>query len=194
MIAVDWVLIGIIVGGLALGALFGFGGIFKFFTTGIFGIIISVVVCFLIGAAFYGPCEPLLIKLQDAILANDNWFCQFIGKLNIQVILYYVILFVVVWLLRFIVVKIIKSVAESENKGIKVVNKLLGSIFFAAILLLLFFFVFFVIGWVGGETADNFNNYLAGGALRLDRLFEFLRPEPESPTAYLSRVLQVVAV
>ncbi len=185
MIAVDWVLLGLVVGGLALGSLFGFGGIFKFFTTGVFGIIISVVVCFLIGSAFYGTFEPLLDKLQEAIVANDNWFCAFIGKLNIQVILYYVIMFVIVWLLRFIVVKIIKSISQSESKGIKIANRLLGAIFLVAILLLVCFFIFFIIGWVGGETADNFREYLAGGALRLDRLFDFLSPKTESPTAIL---------
>ncbi|MDE7168187.1 MAG: hypothetical protein K2O28_04990 [Clostridia bacterium] len=183
MIVVDWIFLGIILGGLVLGALFGFGGIFKFFTTGIFGIIISVVVCVFIGTAFYGTCEPLLDKIQEAIMANENWFCQFLGKLNVQVILYYIILFVVVWLLRFIVVKIIKAVSESENKVIKIMNRIMGAVFFLLILLLILFFVFFLIGWVGGPTADNFSEYLAGGALRLDRLFEFLRPSDEASTA-----------
>lgn len=186
MIVVDWIFLGIILGGLVLGFLFGFGGIFKFFTTGIFGIIISVVVCLLVGTAFYGPCEPFLIKIQEAIMANENWFCQFLGKLNIQVILYYVIMFIIVWLLRFIVVKIIKSISESENRVVKTVNRIMGSLFFLAILLLIFFFVFFLIGWVGGQTADNFSEYLAGGALRLDRLFEFLRPTEEADVAFVS--------
>ncbi|MDE7083033.1 MAG: hypothetical protein K2O89_04950 [Clostridia bacterium] len=180
MIVIDWIFLGIILGGLFLGALFGFGGIFKFFTTGIFGIIISIVVCLLVGTAFYGPCEPLLNKISDAILANENWFCQFIGKLNIQNILYYVIMFVIVWILRLIIVRIIKSISQSENKVIKIMNRIMGSVFLLAILLVLFFCVLFVIGWVGGESADNFSAYLASGALRLDRLFEFLRPSEEA--------------
>ena len=136
MIVVDWIFLGIILGGLVLGALFGFGNIFKFFTTGIFGIIISIVVCVFIGTAFYGTCEPLLDKVHDAITANvDNWFCQFLGKLNVQVILYYIILFVVVWLLRFIVVKIIKAISQSENKVIKIMNRIMGALFFILILL-----------------------------------------------------------
>lgn len=183
MIVVDWVFLGIILGGLGLGALFGFGGIFKFFTTGIFGIIISIAVCVFIGTAFYGTCEPFLDKIQEAIMSNENWFCQFLGKLNIQVILYYVLMFVVVWLLRFLIVRIIKSISQSENKVIKIVNRIMGALFFLMILLLVLFFVFFLIGWVGGPTADSFSEYLAGGALRLDRLFEFLRPSSEANTA-----------
>lgn len=189
MIVVDWIFLGIILGGLVLGALFGFGNIFKFFTTGIFGIIISIIVCVFIGTAFYGTCEPLLDKIQEAIMANENWFCQFLGKLNVQVILYYIILFVVVWLLRFIVVKIIKAISQSENKVIKIMNRIMGALFFLLILLLLLFFVFFLIGWVGGPTADNFSEYLAGGALRLDRLFEFLRPKDEAATEALLQTL-----
>ena len=185
MIVVDWIFLGIILGGLVLGALFGFGGIFKFFTTGVFGIIISIAVCVFIGTAFYGTCEPLLDKLRDAIVANENWFCQFLGKLNVQVILYYIIMFVIVWLLRFIMVKVIGAVTKSENKVIKIMNRIFGSLFLLLVLLLIFFFVLFVIGWVGGPTADNFSEYLAGGALRLDRLFEFLRPKEEAATLAL---------
>lgn len=183
MIVIDWIFLGIIIGGLVLGALFGFGGIFKFFTSGIFGIIISIVVCVFIGTSFYGTCEPFLNKIQEAILLNENWFCRFLGKLNVQVILYYVLLFLVVWLLRFLIVRIVKSITKSENKAVKVVNKIMGAVFFLTILLLILFFVFFLIGWVGGPTADNFSEYLAGGALRLDRLFEFLRPSDEANTA-----------
>lgn len=185
MIVVDWIFLGIILGGLVLGALFGFGGIFKFFTTGVFGIIISVAVCVFIGTAFYGTCEPLLDKIQEAIMANENWFCQFLGKLNVQVILYYIIMFVIVWLLRFIIVKIIHAVSKSENKVMKLLNRIFGALFLLLILLLILFFVFFLIGWVGGPTADNFSEYLAGGALRLDRLFEFLRPKDEAAAAAL---------
>ena len=189
MIVVDWIFLGIILGGLVLGALFGFGGIFKFFTTGIFGIIISIAVCVFIGTAFYGTCEPLLDKIQEAIAANENWFCQFLAKLNVQVILYYIILFVIVWLLRFIIVKVIKAISQSENKVIKIVNRIMGALFFLMILLLILFFVFFLIGWVGGPTADNFSEYLAGGMLRLDRLFEFLRPSDEAAATVLKALI-----
>lgn len=176
MIVADWVFLGIIIGGLGLGALFGFGGIFKFFTTGVFGIIISIAVCFLIGTAFYGPFEPLLDKLAAAIVANENWFCQLLGKLNIQNVLYYVIIFVIVWILRFIIVKVVSSASKSDNKAVKAVNRLAGSIFFLAILLALGFSVLYVIGWVGGQTSVDFYNYLNTGKLGLGNLYKFINP------------------
>lgn len=177
MIVADWVFLGIILGGLSLGALLGFGRVFKFFTTGIFGIIISIVVCFLIGAAFQGAAEPLLNKLANAITANENWFCQFLCKINIQVVLYYVIMFAVVWVLRYIIVKIIKAVSESENKIIKVLNRLFGALLFLGMLLLVGFLIIRLIGWVGGDTAENFYNYLNSGLLGLGRLFAMLNAD-----------------
>ena len=177
MIGADWVFLGIIVVGLALGALLGFGRVFKMFTTGIFGIIISIVVCFLIGTAFIGVAEPLLNKIAAAITANENWFCQFLGKINIQVVLYYVIMFVIVWVIRFIIVKVIKAVSESENKVIKVLNRIFGALLFLGLLILLGFLIIWVIGWVGGQTADNFYEYLNTGLLGLGRLFALLNAE-----------------
>lgn len=176
MIVADWVFLGIIFGGLLLGALFGFGGIFKFFTTGVFGVILSIVVCFLIGAAFYGPCEPLLDKLSDAIVANENWFCQFLGKIHIQTVVYYVIMFVIVWVLRLIIVHLVKVVTKSENKAVKVINRFTGAILLLAIFLLIGFLVFRLIGWVGGQTSIDFYNYLSTGKLGLGNLYRFINP------------------
>ena len=176
MIAADWAFLGIIVAGLALGALFGFGGVFKFFTSGIFGIIISVIVCFLIGFSLKGPFDPLLIKISESISANENWFCQFLAKLNIEVILYYVIMFVIVWLLRFLIVRVVRQISKSENKVIKVLNRVLGALLFLAILLLLGFLIIKLIGWVGGSTADNVYKYLNSGLLGLGNLYRFINP------------------
>ena len=52
MVLADWIAIGIVVVFIALGALIGFGSGLKFFTSGIFGIIIGVVVCALVGTVF----------------------------------------------------------------------------------------------------------------------------------------------
>ena len=174
LITADWIFLGIIVGGLLLGMLIGFGKLFKFFTSGIFGIILSIIVCFLIGFAFYGTMEPLLDKLADKITSVDNWFCQFLGKLQIQKVLYYVIMFIVVWLLRFIVVRIIKGVAESNNKAIKAVNRVLGGIFFVACLLLIAILALRLIGWVGGSTADSVLDELSKSKLGLSEIYKFI--------------------
>lgn len=193
MIVADWVFLGIILGGLALGSLLGFGKLFKFFTSGIFGIILSIVVCFLIGAAFQGPLTPFLDGLAEKITSVDNWFCQFLGKINIQVILYYIIMFVVVWILRFIIVRIIKAVAESENKVLKVFNRVTGAVFFLAALLLIATLVLAVIGWVGGSTSDKVLEYLSTSKLGLGEIYKFIisgfKEEAEDAVALLAQVL-----
>ena len=52
MVLADWIAVGIVAGGLLLGALVGFGSGLKFFTKGIFGFIIAIVVCALVGTVF----------------------------------------------------------------------------------------------------------------------------------------------
>ena len=192
MIVADWVFLGIILGGLGLGALIGFGKLFKFFTSGIFGIILSIVVCFLIGAAFQGPMTPLLDKLADKIATVDNWFCDFLCKINIQVVLYYIIMFIVVWLLRFVIVRIVKAVAESENKVIKIFNRVTGAIFFLAALLLIATLCLTVIGWVGGSTSDKVLEYLSTSKLGLGEIYKFIIrgfEESEETAAVIAQML-----
>ena len=67
MIVADWVAIGVVVASLGLGALIGFGKGLKFFTSGIFGFIIGVVICALVGTVFLDVpfVADLLAKLRE---------------------------------------------------------------------------------------------------------------------------------
>lgn len=169
MVLADWIAIGIVIVFLALGALIGFGSGLKFFTSGIFGIIIGVVVCALVGTVFLevGFVRDLLDKLA-ACWAD----VEFLNKIRLDAVIYYVILFVVVQILRIIIVTIIKHVSESKNILIKIVNKTLGAVMFLAIGVLLAFLALKIIGWVGGDTAMNLYDSLTGSAFKLDVLFE----------------------
>ena len=128
-------------------------------------------------------------KLSAAITANENWFCQLLGKLNVQNVLYYVIIFVIVWVLRFIVVKVISSASKSENKAVKAVNRLAGSIFLLGILLALGFSILYVIGWVGGQTSVDFYDYLNTGKLGLGNLYKFINPTVGQDTAAIFGII-----
>ena len=48
MILADWIAIAVVAAFILIGALVGFGKGLKFFTGGIFGIIISILVCYLV--------------------------------------------------------------------------------------------------------------------------------------------------
>lgn len=171
MIIADWVALGLIVVFLAIGAMLGFGKGLKFFTSGIFGFAISVGVCVLFGTVFLdvGFIGDLLDKLAE------NWaHIEILNAIHLDVVIYYVGLFIIVQLLRILVVWMLKSVLESESKLIKFINKALGAVFFLVIGMLVVLLIAKIVGWVGGDTAKDLYDSLKGSALKLDALFEYL--------------------
>ncbi len=142
MVFADWMAIVIVLGCITLGVFVGFGSGLKFFTGGIFGFIISIVVCGLFGTVFLdvGFIGDLLKKLSDCWAGNE-----FLTNMHLEVIIYYIILFVIVQILRVILVLIITKFLEADNLKI--------------------------IGWVGGETAANLHDALKGSLFHLEDLF-----------------------
>ena len=186
MILADWIALAMVVVFLALGALIGFGKGLKFFTSGIFGIVISVLICALIGTVFLdvGFVGDLLGKLAE------NWaHIEFLKTIHLEVITYYVIMFVIVQIARIIVVVVIKQILESENILMKIVNKSLGAVFFLGLGFLIVMLIVKIIGWVGGDTAMNLYNGLAGSVFRLDVVFEYMDPEWAEKELALLKIL-----
>ncbi len=137
---VDWIALAVLVVFAAIGALVGFGRGLKFLTGGIFGIIISVVLCYIFGSMLLGIpfVNDLLNKLADAI---GGW------SIAITVI-YYVILFVIFTLIRILIVKLIRKVAEADVLVMKIINRILGAVLLAGFGILLGLLVLQIIYWV----------------------------------------------
>ena len=156
-----------------LGVIFGFGWGLKFFTSGIFGIIISIFVCYLI----FGLVLDISFVKQ---LCDDflNWLNEsgsvgsFFASIHTDYIVLAVVLFFIVQICRMLIVKIVKSVVEIKNGVIKALNKVLGAVFFVLVLLAITLIVFQIIAWIGGSVADNFLAKLDGSLFGLDALFE----------------------
>ncbi len=140
MLMVDWIALAVLVVFAAIGALVGFGRGLKFLTGGIFGIIISVVLCYIFGSMLLGIpfVNDLLNKLADAI---GGW------SIAITVI-YYVILFVIFTLIRILIVKLIRKVAEADVLVMKIINRILGAVLLAGFGILLGLLVLQIIYWV----------------------------------------------
>ncbi len=173
MIVADWVALALVAAFFLAGVAAGFGKGLKFFTSGIFGIIISVFVCYSIGG--------LVLKLEfvrtlldkfTAALTDKNGFCDFLLKIHVDVVVYYIVLFIIVQILRIIIVAILKNIAEINNAVFKIINRVLGAVFFLAVLTLIALTVFQIIQWIGGNTAQNFAQKLEGSFFKLDKLFE----------------------
>jgi len=147
---VDWIALAVLVVFAAIGALVGFGRGLKFLTGGIFGIIISVVLCYIFGSMLLGIpfINDLLNKLADAI---GGW------SIAITVI-YYVILFVIFTLIRILIVKLIRKVAEADVLVMKIINRILGAVLLAGFGILLGLLALQIIYWVQAEPPLDYGN------------------------------------
>ncbi|MCD7728419.1 MAG: hypothetical protein LUI60_00710 [Clostridia bacterium] len=171
MLTADWIAIGAIIIFALLGAFLGFGKGLKFFTSGIFGIIISVVVCYLtLGFVLdISFVKELLAKFNEWLYSKGS-VATFLADISIGKVVAAIILFIIVQIVRMIVVKILKSIVEIDNKFFIVINKILGTAFFLAVLVAIALIVFQIFAWIGGETYVNFYSNLEGSLLLLDKL------------------------
>lgn len=173
LIVADFIFIGVAAVVAFLGWLIGFGKTLKFFTSGIFGILISVFVCYCLGGIIMniGFVSDLLAKLAAVWGGKEGFFYEFLTKIRLEIVIYYVVLFVLVQLFRVIIVSALKNIAESEAKLMKIINRFFGAALLLCMGFLITLFVFQIIIWVGGSTLQNVKESFAGSALKLDYIF-----------------------
>lgn len=172
MITADYIVIILILASIIFGSAFGFGKGLKWFTSGTFGKIISVVVCyFLFGIVLnWWWVQVLLGKFTALLESSGSWICSFLLSIRIDLIVFALVLFIVVQILRMIVVGIIRSVMEIKNPVIRVINKFFGVLLFAVFAAVVGLIVFQVIAWVSGADGPFFER-LSGSAFGLDYVF-----------------------
>lgn len=172
MITADIIVIIAFVACIVLGSMFGFGKALRLFTGGAFGVVISIVICyFLFGVVLsWGFVQTLLNKFTTALQDNGSWFCNFLLTIRIDLIVFALVLFFIVQMLRRLVVYIIAHVLETDNKFISVLNRILGVVFLIAFAIVLMLIVFQIIAWVSG-TDGGFYNSVQGSVFGLDKMF-----------------------
>ena len=168
MITADVITLIVGVVSLACGSLLGLSKSLKVFTKGIFGAAISLIVCYFI----YGIVldwkfvSDLLEKLHEFLVSQNNFFCDLLVTIRIDMIVFFVVLFAVVTLVRIFLVNLIAELFGSDNKVIKVINKFLGAIFF-----LFMVFVVALIAFQILSTSTTFAEKLNGSVFGLDKLY-----------------------
>lgn len=174
MVVIDWVAIIVVLASLVLGSLFGFGKLLKFFTGGIVGIIISIVVTyFFIGVvASWGFVQDIMAKLVGAMQNANNGFVNFLLKIGLEKIILGIIMFVVIQILRILLVNLVKGILEIENPVLKVINRLGGVILMLAVAAMLMLLVFHFVDLIGSGTEQSFRQAIEGSVFKLDWVFE----------------------
>ncbi len=168
MIIADWIFLGVIVLTVILGLACGFSGSLKFFTGGIFGVIISVVVTYFLFGIVYEPIAGTGIfdGLNNAMNVDAD-----VAKIIDQAILA-VVMFILVQIVRIIIVKILAGVFEINNAVFRVINRILGIAVIAAVVVIVGLIVFQIIAWIGGGVGQNFSNWLEGSVFKLNWIYE----------------------
>lgn len=149
---------------LALGYILGFGRTLKFITGGIVGVIVSIIVCVTFGGIIANA------SFVAELIAKGNEFfgskAAFLAKINLATIIYYIVLFLIVQILRVIVVKSISRVFTPKDKEAtgyaarNVINRTLGLLLFGAAFVLLCYLVMAFIKEF--EDVEKIAEFIAG--------------------------------
>jgi hypothetical protein len=173
VLTADWVALCIVAVAALLGIILGFGRTLKIFTSGIFGIIISIIVCYFVYGIIinWTFTQDLMAKIVEALANAENGFCDFLIKIRMDIIVLCVGMFIIAQLLRIIIVAIVKNISETSNKVVRTINRILGMLLMLAIVVMLALIVFQIIAWVGGESAESFLSQLSGSVFKIDNVF-----------------------
>ena len=173
MLTIDWIVLAVLAGSAILGMFFGFGKLLKFFTGGIVGFIISIVVVYFFTGivSSWGFVQELMQKLHVVMEEANNGFVDFLMDIGIEKIILYAAIFLIAQIIRIIIVNIIKGIVEIDNPLMKAINKLFGLVFMIAVVCCLALIVFQIVYAIGGETAENFRQNITG-TFRLEWVFD----------------------
>lgn len=143
-----------------LGFSVGFGKVLRFFTKGVFGVILSVFLCATFGGMIQG-IEIVGEWLEDLnAWLGSAW--SFLETIHLATVIYYVLLFCVIQVLRILIVKFIVAIFESELLVVRILNKILGAVLLVAVVFLLTLLVLACIQLFGGDLSSSLDGTFLG--------------------------------
>jgi len=171
LITADIVAICVFILSFLLGAGLGFGKILKGVTNGVMGKILSIIATyFLLGIILNVSFVQQFMQLITTKLTESTApICKFLITIRVDIIAVAVILFIVVQLVRTLIVHLISSAFEVDNKAIRIINKSLGCTLAFAIMLALVLIVFQIATWIEGQ--GQLYSALEGSFFGLDKLY-----------------------
>ncbi len=149
---------------LVLGYIRGFGKSLKTFCGGIVGIIISIFVCVAFGGMILGT--ELVTGWVGELNSILGGYAAFLEKIQAGVIIFYIALFLASQLVRIIVLKVVCRIFEAENKVMKIINRVLGTIFAPASAFVFLLLVLSVVKLAdGSELVTKFTSAIDGSII-----------------------------
>jgi hypothetical protein len=152
-----------------LGAIIGMSRVVKIMTSGVFGLIISILCCYSIGQMFMSI--PAIAELVAYVHTRAIEAWELFKFINVGIIAYYVGMFLIIQIARKLTVAIFKRIMEAKLPIVRFLNRALGSlsaVAFAFIGVLVFFAVVQII--IDSETGRSFLDWLGSGFMR--RIFD----------------------
>ncbi len=157
----DWIFLAALLGVAALGAVLGFGKVLKFVTGGPVGVVISVILCYCFGGMILDlPFVSALLAKLASTWASVGW----LNTIHLEIIIYYIVLFMLATLLRILLVRLLKGLVETDVLVMRIINKVLGAALFVVFGFLIMLSVFQVIEFIGGSVQSDFYFGLAQNA------------------------------
>ena len=167
----DLITLGVIMLTALIGAISGFGNGLKFFARGWLGRIISIMVCyFLFGLVLKIPFVQDLLQKFVATLDGEKWYLKILKYVRIDMIVFAVVLFFAVQLVKKLVVSLINGLFSINTPFIRVLNKLLGVFIYLFLLLLLVLIVFQIAYLIDGADGAIYQK-THGSLFGLDKLY-----------------------
>ena len=167
----DLITLGVIMLTALIGAISGFGNGLKFFARGWLGRIISIIICyFLFGLVLKIPFVQDLLQKFVATLDGEKWYLKILKYVRIDMIVFAVVLFFAVQLVKKLVVSLINGLFSINTPFIRVLNKLLGVFIYMFLLLLLVLIVFQIAYLIDGADGAIYQK-THGSLFGLDKLY-----------------------
>ncbi len=171
MSTVDIITLAVIMITALIGAVSGFGKGLRFFSRGWLGRIVSIIICyFIFGLVLKIPFVENLLAKFVASLDETKWYLKILKYIRIDLIVFALVLFFAVQLVKKLVVSLIERVFEINNVVMRVINKVLGVAIYLFLLLLLVLIVFQIAYYISGADGAFYKTF-QGSLFGLDKIY-----------------------
>lgn len=173
MITADTIFLIAMGAALLIGAIIGFGKVFKLAITGIVGYFFALFFAYIVANLMYNFefIQNFEHTINDPLRNMGNWFGDFLANLRIDFIIVTAVLFVIFALLRKIIGKLVQSIMEVDNTVMKVINHITGAIGGVALAFAIMLIVFQVIFAANAGIEGSFYQSLNNSFFKLDVIF-----------------------